>query len=236
MDKIKAALKWTAMMVIMGSTQTLNAATLVESLNNTVANGTIITLNPAGSDWSSVQGYVIDPNENSSVDWHQVFIANDSEYLYVRYVMNASSMLDGSFRLMLDTDLNRSTGYIGGEGQLSVGAEFMIEGATVYGFTGGESQTLWSWGSGTLQDYAGSDNVYQFSISLAALGTDTFNFMLFADGDISGVGAYRDYYTDNAGLGDSGGYMQYSTVPEPGTVLLLGLGIGAVLLYRKRRA
>jgi hypothetical protein len=41
---------------------------------------------------------------------------------------------------------------------------------------------------------------------------------------------------DSSEFGDSGGYLQYSTVPEPGTVMLIGLGLGAVLLYRKRRA
>lgn len=235
MDKIKAALKWTAMMAIMGSTQ-LNAATLVESLNNTVANGTINGSDLTNSNWSSVTGFQIDPNEGSTNDWHQLSIANDSDNFYFRYQMNASPGLDFNLRMFFDTDLNRNSGYLGGGAQFSVGAEYMVEGGSLYVFTGPD-QTTWGW---DWVGYYGADGSYPqdytYTLTRAALGTETFNFLLFADGTIPGTGDYRDYYVDSAELGNAGGYLQYTTVPEPGTVALIGLGLGAVLFYRKRRA
>lgn len=234
METLKAALKWTAMMAIMGSIQ-LNAATLVESLNNTVANGTIDGSDLTNSNWSSVTGFQIDPNEGSTVDWHQISIANDTNNYYIRYQMNASPALDFNLRIFFDTNLSRSSGYIGGGGQFSVGAEYMIEGSSLYVFTGGE-QTTWSWDFvGPLGADGSYPQDYTLGVSIAALGTNTFNFLLFSEGTVSG-NPYRDYYVDSSELGDAGGYLQYTTVPEPGTVVLIGLGLGAVLLYRKRRA
>jgi hypothetical protein len=235
MEPLKAALKWTAMMAIMGSTQILNGATLVETLNNTVADGTIDGSDLTNSNWSGVVGYQTDPNEGSTVDWHQISIANDTNNFYIRYQMNASPALDFNLRIFFDTDLDRGTGYIGGDAQFSVGAEFMIEGATLYQFTGA-GQTVWGWSTiGSLGADGSYALDYTLGIPIASLDTDTFNFLLFSEGNIGGS-PYRDYYVDSSDLGDSGGYLQYSTVPEPGAVVLIGLGLGAVLLYRRRKA
>jgi len=237
MDTLKAALKWTAMMVIMGNTQ-LNAATLVESMNNTVANGTIDGSDLTNSNWSSVEGFQIDPDEGSTVDWHQISIANDTNNYYIRYQMNASPALDFNLRMFFDTDLDRGTGYIGGDAQFSVGAEFMIEGGTLYAFTSSD-QVIWGWNpvtpGGAVSDGSYPQD-YSLGVPISSLGTNTFNFLLFSEGTIPDVGAYRDYYVDSSNQGNAGGYLQYTTVPEPGTVLLIGLGLGAVLLYRKRQA
>ena len=234
MDKLKATLKWTAMMAIMGITQ-LNAATLVQALNNTVANGTINGSDLTNSNWSSVTGFQTDPNEGSTNDWHQISIANDADNFYFRYQMNASPGLDFNLRMFFDTDLSRGSGYIGGGEQFSIGADFMVEGASLYAFIG-SSQTTFDW---VFVGYYGADasypQDYTYTLSRTGLGTNTFNFLLFADGTVSG-NAYRDYYVDSSELGNAGGYLQYTTVPEPGTVALIGLGLGAVLLYRKRRA
>jgi PEP-CTERM motif len=234
MKTLKSAVKWGAMMAIMGSTQ-VHAATLVQSLNNTVANGTIDGSDLTNSNWSSVVGFQTDPNEGSTVDWHQISIANDTSNFYLRYQMNASPTLDFNLRMFFDTDLSRSTGYIGGDAQFSVGAEYMLEGASLYRFTSSD-QIIWGWEwVGTLAYDASYPQDYSLGVSISTLGTNTFNFLVFSEGSIDGSG-YRDYYLDSANLGNAGGYLQYTTVPEPGTVALFGLGAGVLLLYRRRRA
>ncbi len=234
METLKLAIKWTAMMAILGSMQ-LNAAVLVQSLNNTVADGTIDGSDLTNSDWSGVTGFQIDPDEGSTVDWHQVSIANDTANFYLRYEMNASPGLDFNLRIFFDTDLSRGSGYIGGGGQFSIGAEYMIEGSSLYAFTGGE-QTTWSWNfAGSLGADGSYPQDYTLGLTIASLGANTFNFLLFSEGTVSG-NAYRDYYVDSAENGDSGGYLQYTTVPEPGAAGLIGLGLCGSMFFRKRRS
>lgn len=225
------------LVVALGSTGLTSAsAALVESLNNTVTNGTIV-VDSSRSGWSGLTGFITDPNEGSTIDWHQITIANDSTNYYFRYVMNDSpALIDGNFRIFFDTDQNRSTGYIGGASEFSVGAEFMIEGATLYQFTGG-TQDAWSWNWLGLQSYNdGVTDDFVISTPIASFGTNTFNFMLFSDGFTNSV-AYRDFYVDSSNQGASGGWLQYTTVPEPGVSLLLGLGLGLALLgFRKKKS
>lgn len=209
-------------------------ADLVESLNNTVTDGTII-IDSGRTDWNGLTGFVTDPDEGSTVDWHQVTIANDSTNYYLRYQMNETTAFDSNFRIFIDTDLDRGTGYIGGQSQFSLGAEYMIEGARLYSFNGG-AQTTFSWLDLGMQSYDASvPGDYEVGLAISSLGTQTFNFLLFGTGTV-GLDYYEDYYVDSANTGAAGGYLQYTTVPEPGVSVLCGMALGAVLLRRRPRA
>lgn len=212
---------------------TSSPAALVESLNNTVANGTIV-IDSSRTGWTGLTGFTNDPNEGSTVDWHQITIANDSTHYYFRYLMNASPQaIDGTMRILFDTDQDRSTGYIGGASQFSVGAEYMIEGATLYKFIGGTPIT-WDWSGLGLQSYNnGATNDFVISLPIASLGTNTFNFLLFSEGFTNG-NAYQDYYVDSSNTGATGGYLQYTTIPEPTTYLLVAFGLLATTFLRRR--
>lgn len=225
-NKIAGVLTAGMMMAGMGSV----SAALVESLNNTVTDGTII-IDSSRSGWAGLTPYVADPNEGLAEDWHQVTIANDDYNFYVRYEMNASAGWSGLLHMYIDIDLNRGTGFIGGESQFSVGAEFMLEGGSLWAFTGG-SQTTWGW---EWVSYVGDGSVtndYVASFSRADVTVNTFNFVL--DAEQSGGGTH-DYYVDSSNQGASGGWLQYTAVPEPGTAVLCGFGLGAMLLRRRRR-
>lgn len=225
---ILAAGAWSAVL-------TSAPAALVESLNNTVANGTI-TIDSSRTGWVGLTGFTTDPNEGSTVDWSQITIANDATNFYFRYVMNDAPLwINSNFRIFFDTDQKRSTGYIGGASEFSVGAEYMIESAYLYQFTGG-TQDAWSWnyiGAVSYSDGLANDMV--LSTSISSLGTDTFNFMLFSEGTVGGD-AYRDFYVDSSNTGASGGWLQYTTVPEPSTGLLVAAGLLAASTLRRRRA
>lgn len=207
------------------------SAALVESLSNVVSDGTII-IGSDRSGWDGLTPYVADPNEGLLEDWHQVTIANDDYNFYVRYEMNSSDGWSGLLHMYIDIDLNRGTGFIGGESQFSVGAEFMLEGGSLWAFTGG-SQTTWGW---EWVSYVGDGSVaddYVASFSRADVTVNTFNFVL--DAEQAGGGTH-DYYVDSSNQGAGGGWLQYTTVPEPGVSVLFGLGLGTMLLRRRHRS
>lgn len=236
MDKIKVSIKCAAFVLAAVLSTPAQGTTLIESLNNTVADGAIV-IGPSRTDWDNLTPYVSDPNEGSSVDWSQVTVANDSLNLYVRYIMNASSGLNTSTMFFIDTDSNRDTGFIGGSSQFSIGAEYMIQGATIYSFIGG-TPVSWDWNYIGGVNYDTSTNTdMTFSLALSQIGSPTtFSFLLFSQGDIAG-NYYEDYYVDSANQGTDGGYFSYTTVPEPTTTALLlgGLALAGVRTLRRLR-
>jgi hypothetical protein len=212
------------------------SADLVQSLSNVVADGTIV-IGGGGSGWAGLTPFQADPNEGSTLDWHQVTIANDSSYFYFRYEMNAGTAYPAwQYALYLDTDLSRSTGFIGGSGQFSIGADVIIEGAGAYAFSP-SAGTTWSiegYLGEAVYSFNGDYSVIEFSVPISALGTDSFNFLLVGTGEAAG-NHYEDYYLDSSNQGISGGYLQYTAVPEPGALLLTTVGLGGVLVRRHHR-
>lgn len=200
------------------------------TLSNPVADGSIVTTggNGSRSDWAGVTGYTVDPDEGQPTDWQQVFWAHDSGNFYLRYLMNrtaASGWLTWQQGAFLDTDRSWSSGYNGG--WLSVGAEYMLEGQTLYRFTGA-GPTDWAWtqvGSLVYDDWPLND--HELTLPRALIGSPVdFNFLLLAGNDI---------YPDTANGGATGDYFTYTTIPEPAALTLLAVA-GAMLALRRRQS
>lgn len=212
------------------------SADMVQSLSNVVADGTIV-IGGGGGGWTGLTGFQTDPNEGATLDWHQVTIANDSTNYYIQYQMNAGTYYpDWQYAIYFDTDLSRSTGFIGGGGQFPIGADFMIQGSNLYSYapTAGTDWSASTFLSSVTYSYTGGFATIEFSVPISTFGTNTFNFLLLGTGEIAGT-YYEDYYVDSANQGATGGYLQYTTVPEPGTSCLAAIGLGAVLLRRRGR-
>jgi hypothetical protein len=232
--KIKNAIVTAAGLLGMGNSSV--SADLVQSLSNVVADGTIV-IGGGGAGWAGLTPFQADPNEGSTQDWHRVTIANDTSYFYFRYEMNAGAVYPAwQYALYLDTDLSRSTGFIGGSGQLSIGADVIIEGAGAYSFSpsAGTSWSIESYLGEATYSFNGDYTVIEFSVPISVLGTDTFNFLLVGSGEVAG-NHYDDYYLDSSNQGETGGYLQYTAVPEPGALLLTTAGLGWVVLRRRHR-
>ena len=179
-----------------------------------------------------------DPQDSTtSLDYGNVYAANDANYLYLRFTLHSagdpSSFLNNMF---IDTDNNASTGFnvVGGG---HVGSEMLIESGTGYqekngGFNEGAINGL-DWlaspsGSGTDFEMRISRNATYASDSQPVFANATLSFALEAE-DSSFVS--QDFAPDSGGL-----TYTFAAVPEPSALALLGMGIlGLVVITRSRR-
>ena len=169
--------------------------------------------------WSSAERFPDDTVGEADigetdVDWRRLTMAHVKEggHLYLRYELEKAANLaayPAFYNVFVDVDCKRSTGYTGGGAQLSVGAEFLIQGPAVFAFTGA-TQTEFSWvpvGAGQA-DASRGDRDVTVEIPLALLGSPRhFQFVLHADNGLSGHTA--DYYPDGAERGASGDFFGY---------------------------
>lgn len=206
----------------------------VATLSNPVTDGAINTTggNNDRSDWSATIAFPTDPDESEAVDFASMTVAHDSTNFYLReqlYRNDGSGFLSGSQKILIDTDQDRATGYRGAADTFAVGAEYMIEGVSIFAYTG--SGTDWGWnfiGSAVYDDFPLND--HELSFARSAIGSPT-DFDFIAVSDFFGGG---DAYVDGAQGGASGNWLTYTTVPEPGALTLaLAAGLG---LLRRRRA
>lgn len=203
------------------------------TLSNPVADGAIITTagNNDRGDWASATAYPADADESNTTDYAGITIAHDTSSFFLRqqtFRTDAGGFLTSSQKLFFDTDRSRATGYRGPGDTLAVGGEYMLEGATLYLYTG--SGTDWGWSSVASLVYDDwPTNDHELTLSRSSLG-NAASFDFIAITDFWGGG---DAYADGAHGGAAGSYYTYTTVPEPAAALLGGIGLMALLRRRK---
>jgi hypothetical protein len=197
-----------------------------------------ITIDGATGDWAGVPIAHSDPNDSApgTVDWKDIYIANDDDYLYVRVTLwtpaDASSFVANYY---LDGDNVDSTGYhvFGGP---DFGSSLLMQSGAGYQQAGG------GFNEGAL---AGSATT--FAPLFAAPGLD---FEYRVDRDVLGVaGAFAglplitsetvqlQLQTDGGDLApdaNSGIEYTFAAVPEPSSVLMGLLGSCLLLVQRRR--
>lgn len=172
--------------------------------------------------WVSGDAIVNDAHGDAGtgIDWYDVFAANDNTNLYLSYT-TASSIVTGEFwkySAYLSTNLTPGTGY----GWM--GAEYMLQGTSVFQYTGtGEN---WSWGAPVAVPNYVSGNQVESEISRALLGSPAaFDAKLLGD-DVGQDWAICTTYSMSGAP---------APVPEPSSLLLLGSGIvGLAAFIRKK--
>ena len=169
-----------------------------QTMSNPVANGSITVTTTDRSDWAAIPAYDPDTSETGGVevDYDQIQVAHDDNYFYLRMQLNSSESLGFKHNVYIDTDFNPSTGFIGGGSELAIGADYLLQGSSVYAFTGA-TQTSWGWSFlGTQSVNASPNTDIETRIPRALIGNpDGFDFTLFGDN----AAAVRDFYP-NVGL------------------------------------
>ena len=157
------------------------------------------------SDWSSVTSFGREASSvtaaNAQADFLEGWMAHDSETLYVAYLNDGdiNTSTQWPWQVYLDTDDNNVSGYqVNG----SMGAEFMLQGAGLFQYTGNGSN--WSWIYLGRMEGAISGSQAEFKIPRATIGQPSSIKVLFMgrngvfNGDYSS--ASTDYYP-NTSLG-----------------------------------
>ncbi len=179
------------------------------------------------SDWLPIPTYLADPTGDASpeLDYTGIEIAHDANNFYIHQLLAPQALpqfFGSRHNMFIDVDQDRTTGFIGDDGNplaadgfLAIGAEFMFQGPELWAFTGGANQELWSWnlidqrlpgGNIAYDDFPTND--VETLIPASSIGNPTaFDFVL--NGSNS---ALEDYYPDLGNAGAAGDYFTYSTV------------------------
>lgn len=226
--------KWILIAAVLGAA-VAGRADVLQTLSNA---RTGMVVDAERSDWAGAVPYVddwtLEPGIGPfDVDWLRVTLAHapDASLLYVRYetVHGADFGLYPAFyNIYIDTDLTRASGYIGGVSQLPIGADYLIQGASVFQFTGA-GQTDFSWSYVGAGSYDNSHTNYDLELSFAPSmlgGATTFHFVVIADNALNGN--TQDYYPDTAGSGVGGDYFAYAFAVMATSPVFVAGSIGAI--------
>ncbi len=186
------------------------------------------------SDWSGVSTIATDPADNpGSIDFLTLQVANDENFLYIRFTLAETfnpQAGSGTF-LAIDEDNNVATGFdIYGLGIVGSEAgwqnDFAFEQATGNFNTGnGLSGATYA-----ASPYNSSATSVEISIPRTATHTVGGAPIFPSDG-----GTIRVAFWNQEASGDIiGGAYTFSSVPEPASMVLMGLG-GMVIFMRKRQ-
>ncbi len=211
----------------------LASASLADIISNPVADGSIV-VDADRTDWTAITAYTGDPSDAAAgdVDFDTFFMAHDSLNLYIRYTTHDGPGFASAWRynIFLDMDQDRNTGYIGGGSQFSIGADLLIQGATVFSFAGA-SQTTFAWnfvGPGSWNELSNDIEMSFLQSGLPGLGTQ-FDWIALGDNFPN-----TDDYVPDGGSGGSSGAFHTYVIPEPGTAALFVGGLAALGFLRRR--
>lgn len=142
------------------------------------------------------------------VDFRNLWVVTDKENVYMSYscVNSIDWNTEGwKYNMFIDVDNDLNTGYRGGDMSWALGADFLLQGATIFEFSGKE-QTIWDWKSLGLQTYSVDSSQIEVSISrdLIKIGEGaTFKALLYGDNSQKIDFVPNDYATNAIIIEDS---------------------------------
>ena len=157
------------------------------------------------ADWSAVTPFTADAADvtaaSDNIDWRSASMAHNDSHFYIRAGNEtAVSDLNWGYAIYMDTDVNPATGFVGFSSELSSGTDYLIEGASLYRYTG--SGTDWMWSYLGEVDAAINANQYEIAIARNLLDNSTAIDVYFrGDNGAVATSSTIDFYPD--GVADS---------------------------------
>lgn len=187
----------------------------VISVNNFVST---ITLDGNLQEWLPLESFGQDANDvrgaDNTIDWLETWMAHNNESLYIAWRNDGPVSLTWGNGIMLDTDQNINTGYVGFQNNMPIGVDRLIEDSSVYQYTGRGSD--WQWNYIGEVDIALGSNSVEMAIPLNFVNSNTAMDLFFVGNNAALGGNAVDFYPDNVlgNTGDnSGRHVRYSLVP-----------------------
>ena len=205
-----------------------------------------ITIDGDTSDWAGIAPAYTDEdgvNNPGGVDFQNVYLANDSQYLYIRFTLMqpADPITLGNTYIWLDNDNNPATGFQP-FGNPNFGSSLMIIGDQAYQQAGG------GWNEGTLTDgdvAYGADSIpgldFEFRILRSVTGVSgAFAGVPLLDNSTISIQLASETGTDDS-LPSWSNYgaltYTFAQVPEPTSISLALAGLLALgAAARRNRA
>ncbi|MGB1309667.1 MAG: Ig-like domain-containing protein [Leucothrix sp.] len=205
------------------------ASTNNSGISNPVGSSTLV-VDGSLTDWGNIAALGQDPADISSsqgqADWREGWMAHSSDTLFIAYrndgVINTASWW--AWGVYLDTDSNSNTGYnISG----TVGADYMLNGWSLFKYTGNGSNWSWQAISGVVTANAQGD-ITEMSLARSAIGNPaSVNVLFRSDNSAFSSSPVVDYFPDGNGyfeyqLGGSGGGVVTDPVSNTQTMSIDG--------------
>ena len=165
------------------------------------------------AEWASLQSFGTDPDDVSGadnrIDWLEGWMAHDDASWYVAWRNDGTAELNWAFNVYLDTDATRASGFRGGADDHPVGAEFLLQGSSLYRYTGAGLEWSWSFVGAAAVALDGSQAELSFARALLDNATAIDVFFL-GDNSAYPGGAGIDLYPDGAlRQGGGGAFFRY---------------------------
>ncbi|MBI2522410.1 MAG: hypothetical protein HYV97_18465 [Bdellovibrio sp.] len=163
-------------------------ATYTEGQRTPTVDGTV------EASWASSKGYLLDPASDSacSSDFATLNMMNDGTWLYLLVQGSIKAAIDNDFFLFIDEDNNQASGY----DAATYGAEFMIQGTTLYQYTG--SGADWSWNaldSSNRQISSNGSSTIEIAVKFSAISAVAGNTVAARVVCSNGSSDYMDRYS-----------------------------------------
>jgi hypothetical protein len=181
----------------------------LDTQSNPVANGTMTVVqgDTDRSDWDAIPFYPDDDPDTAGpeVNYQSVQIANDANNVYFHFLLNESEPISWRHHILIDVDQNRTTGFIGSGGFISTGTDYMLEGASLYQFTGaGQEDWVWEWVEDFPYDDSPVTDIETYA-SLSSLGNPAaFDFVVYGPSSVE-----EDFYPNGSTAGLGGDFFAY---------------------------
>lgn len=128
------------------ATLSITIGSAMATVSNPLSSGALTT-DGSLSDWSGLDSFGQDPDDiavgTQQADWREAWMAHDPTYFHLAYLNDTNISINWGFTVYLDTDSNAGTGFTGPSGNYPIGADYMIQGYSLYSYSG--SGTDWSW-------------------------------------------------------------------------------------------
>ncbi|HHJ39639.1 MAG TPA: hypothetical protein ENJ86_09295 [Methylothermaceae bacterium] len=160
--------------------------------------GASITIDGNFSDWSGLQSFGPDPDDvtgaSNKLDWLEGWMAHNGNDLFIAYRTQGPIVTNGGFwayQIYLDTDADEATGYG------SLGAEYLVEGNSLWRYTGDGGS--WRWQYLGAMAKAVNNNQLEMRVPLQQLGSPTQLRLRFIGRNAAFGGDITDRYPDSGG-------------------------------------